>query len=373
MTCGRRRFLCLASASAALPIIAGCGPAKVPAANVPVSPFDDNATAEKVTAGLDLKGRIAVVTGCTSGIGFETMRVLAQRGAYVLGTSRSRERAEEACRQVHGVTTPLQLDLADRDSIISCANDIRSLKSPVDMLVCNAGYRGGGNERRLVDGLEMHFAVNHLGHFLLVNRVLDRLFFANQGRIVIVASRTAYTDAPEDGIRFSDLAFDHAYSDARAYGHSKLSNVLFANGLARRLRGTRITANSLHPGVINTEIDRNLNPVSQFLFGALTAVSGKSVEQGAATSCYVATSPVLGAVSGEYFEDCNAITVAGSHLHDVAMADRLWERSEELLGDNYVNHERPDWSEFKHGLRRAPPSSGDNDVRRESGMRDTDN
>jgi NAD(P)-dependent dehydrogenase (short-subunit alcohol dehydrogenase family) len=356
---GRRRFLQFATAGAALPVVGGCGPDKSRSASVPASPFDDESTADEVTEGLDLKGRIAVVTGCTSGIGFETMRVLAGRGAYVLGTSRSRQRAEDACRSVRGVTTPLQLDLADQDSIIECADDIRSLKSPIDLLICNAGYRGGGNERQLVNGLEKHFAINHLGHFLLVNRVLDRLFFANQGRIVIVASRTSYTDAPADGIKFNDLAFDHAYSDARAYGHSKLANVLFANGLARRLRGTRITANSLHPGVIDTEIDRNMNPVTQFLFGVVTAVSGKSVEQGAATSCYVATSPVLGAVSGEYFEDCNAVRISDSHLHDEAMADRLWELSELRLGEKYVNHERPDWREFHNGLRRPSPRDSD--------------
>lgn len=351
MSVDRRRFLVGGSALLGAGLVGGCGDGKSAAEGVPRSEFDDESTAEEVTEGIDLSGTIAVVTGCTSGIGFETMRVLASRGCYVVGTSRSLERAAEACRQVVGVTSPLQLDLADRESIIACADQIRSLNSPIDMLILNAGYRGGGNDQELVDGLEKHFAINHLGHFLLVNRVIDRLFFANQGRVVVVASRTAYTKAPEAGIRFDDLTLADDYSDSLAYGHSKLANVLFSYALAQRLRGTRITSNALHPGVINTEIDRNLNGFMQFMFGVLTAVSGKSVEEGAATSCFVATSPLLGSTSGAYFEDCNAVTIDEGHLEDAAMADRLWEVSVELLGDDYVTHERPVWEDFQDGVR----------------------
>ncbi|MDX1518246.1 MAG: SDR family NAD(P)-dependent oxidoreductase, partial [Woeseiaceae bacterium] len=234
-----------------MPALAACGTDKRPAPGVPRSEFDEDATAEQVTEGLDLAGKHAVVTGCTSGIGFETMRVLALRGAYVVGTSRSLERAEEACKRVVGVTSPVALDLANRDSIIDCADRIRASGKPIDMLVCNAGVRGGSGEAETVDGIERHFAINHLGHFLFVNRLLDRLYTAWQGRIVVVASRTSYTGAPEEGIRFDDLTLGDDYSDGLAYGQSKLANVLFADGLARRLVGTRITANSLHPGVIN--------------------------------------------------------------------------------------------------------------------------
>jgi NAD(P)-dependent dehydrogenase (short-subunit alcohol dehydrogenase family) len=348
----RRRLLRLAGAAAAAPLLCACGPGRDLAEDVPRSPFDADATAEEVTADLDLSGKTAVVTGCTSGLGFETMRVLALRGAYVLGTGRTLESAAAACRRVAGLTTPLQLELSDPLSIIDCAEKIRSLQSPVDMLICNAGYRGGDGERELVDGVEKHFVVNHLGHFLLVNRVLDRLFFAWQGRIVVVASRASYRDAPEDGILFDDLAMNRQYSDALGYGHSKLANVLFAHGLARRLRGTRITANSLHPGVVDTRIDRHLSRPVQWLFGTYAAVVGKTVPQGAATTCFVATSPLLGSSSGRYFEDCNAVTVDGSHLADTTMSDRLWEVSESLLKDHIVRHERPDWSQFENGVRR---------------------
>lgn len=338
----RRQFLKASAAGISLPVLAACGAEKVPAPGVPRSEFDDDATAEDVTEGLDLKGRYAVVTGCTSGIGFETMRVLALRGAWVVGTSRSLERAQEACKRIVGVTSPVALDLASRESIIECTEKIRASGKPIDMLVCNAGVRGGSGSAETVNGIERHFAINHLGHFLFVNRLLDRLYTARQGRIVVVASRTSYTGVPDEGIRFDDLTLGDDYSDGLAYGQSKLANVLFADGLARRLVGTRITANSLHPGVINTEIDRNLSRVTQFGFKVLTALTGKTIAEGAATSCFVATSPSLGATSGHYFEDCNAVTVVGSRHGDVALSDRLWETSERMLGDAVVRHTRPD-------------------------------
>lgn len=340
----RRRFLATAGAAAALPLVGACGgPDKVPAAGVPRGTFGPAATAEEVTAGIDLSGRLAVVTGCTSGIGFETMRVLAARGAYVVGTSRSLDRAAEACRRVVGVTTPVALELGEPESVVDCAAQIRSLKAPIDILVCNAGVRGGGNERVLINGVERHFAVNHLGHFLFVNRLLERLYLAWQGRIVVVASRTAYTSAPEPGIDFDNLDASRYYSDSLAYGQSKLANVLFAYELGKRLRGTRITANALHPGLIDTEIDRNLGTVTRFGFGLLASLVGKTVEEGAATGCYVATSPDLGAVSGQYFENCNAVTIAGNpHMRNDALGERLWEVSTALVGDHMDTLERPD-------------------------------
>ncbi len=343
MTISRRKFLQGGAATLAVPPLSACGGhKKLPVDGVPRSAFDEDSTAEEVTAGIDLTGKLAVVTGCTSGIGFETMRVLALRGAYVVGTSRSLERAQEACNRVVGVTSPVQLELADPDSIVRCAESIRSINSPIDILVCNAGYRGGGNDRELVNGIEKHFAINHLGHFILVNRLLDRLYLSWQGRIVIVASHTSYKDAPQSGIVFDDLKMTRKYSDSMAYGHSKLANVLFALELGKLLQGSRITANSLHPGLINTEIDRNVKPISQFAFGLLTSISGKSIEQGAATSCFVATSNLLGSTSGRYFEDCNAVNVTGdNHLTNMPMADRLWFASEELTSDYLVTPQLP--------------------------------
>lgn len=350
----RRRFLQLSGATLGATALGGCGGVeKTPTADVPRSEFDADSTAEEVTAGIDLSGRLAVVTGCTSGIGFETMRVLALRGAHVVGTSRSLERAEDACKRVPGVTSPVRLDLADLDSVVECADAIRSINAPPDMLVCNAGYLGGSGERELVNGVEKHFAINHLGHFVLVNRLLGRLYMADQARIVVVSSRAAYTRAPESGIEFDNLDGGRDYQDRRAYGHSKLANALFALQLGKLLRGTRITANALHPGVINTEIDRHMGRAMQSAFALLAALGGtRSVEQGAATSCYVATAPALGAVSGRYFEDCNAVTVAEGHLHDAAMAERLWEVSDRLTSDYLVTHTGPDYNDFEKALLR---------------------
>jgi NAD(P)-dependent dehydrogenase (short-subunit alcohol dehydrogenase family) len=342
MTVDRRKFLKLTGASMAMPAIAGCGGhERIPVDGVPRSNFDEDSTAEEVTEGMDLNGKIAVVTGCTSGIGYETMRVLALRGAYVIGTGRTVEKAQAACSSVRGKTTPVALELSDFDSVVACAESIRSLNAPIDMLICNAGMRGS-KKREQVYGLEKHFVVNHLGHFILVHNLLERLYLAWQGRVVVVGSRSAYRSAPEEGIEFGNLRAATDYSRSRAYGHSKLANVLFSLDLARRLKGTRITSNSLHPGVINTEIDRTEPGLFQVAFGLLTAVGGKSIAQGAATTCYVATSPQLGEISGQYFEDCNAVTVLGdNHMHDVMQAEKLWQVSETLTEDYLDEIETP--------------------------------
>ncbi len=342
MTIDRRQFLRAAGASLAASQLVACGRSRSPVPGIPDSGFDAEATAEAVTAGLNLKGKYAVVTGCTSGIGLETMRVLAGRGAFVVGTSRSMERAEKACKSVVGITSPARLDLGDFESVVECAEHIRGMRIPIDMLICNAGYLGGGNARELVHGVEKHFAVNHLGHYIFVNRVLDRLYIADQGRIVMTASRTAYTEAPEQGILFDDLTFSTGYSGLTAYGHSKLAIVLFSLALSKLLRGTRITTNSMHPGVIDTEIGRHFNPVMRFGLKLVAAVGGKTIEQGAATGCYLATHKSLGAVSGRYFEDCNAVIVGGvNHLYNDAMAEQLMAVSEALTADYLVEQKVP--------------------------------
>ncbi len=354
MSVDRREFLKIAGASLAVPTIPACGGHdRIPVDGVPRSSFDEDSTAEEVTEGMDLSGKMAVVTGCNSGIGYETMRVLALRGAYVIGTGRTVEKAQEACSSVIGKTSPVALELSDFDSVVACAETIRSLNSPIDILVCNAGMRGS-KDREQVYGLEKHFVVNHLGHFILVYNLLERLFLSWQGRVVVVGSRAAYSDAPEEGIEFGNLRASTNYSRSRAYGHSKLANILFSLELANMLRGTRITSNSLHPGVINTEIDRTEPELFQFAFGLLTALGGKTIAQGAATTCYVATSPQLGNISGQYFEDCNAVTVLGdNHLHDTEQATKLWQVSETLTKDYLVEIRKPEPGDFENGLRKS--------------------
>lgn len=352
----RRGFIASMSAACAGILLPGCADSeKAPELGVPRSDFGKHATAEEVTEGIDLSGKLVVVTGCTSGIGFETMRVLASRGAWVVGTSRSLERAQQACRKIVGVTTPLQLELADYSSVIDCADAIRSINKPLDILICNAGYLGSGGQRELVNGVEKHFAVNHLGHFVFFNRLAGRLYMADQARVVVVSSRAAYSSAPESGIEFQNLDAAVNYDDRRAYGQSKLANALFALQLGTLLKGTRITANALHPGVINTEIDRNMSRFAQLGFAFISRLGyGKSIEEGAATSCYLASNPVLGSTSGKFFENCNAVTIADSFVHDSAMAERLWSVSEDMTREYLVTHTGPDYNDYERaGIERA--------------------
>ncbi|MCB1698695.1 MAG: SDR family NAD(P)-dependent oxidoreductase [Halioglobus sp.] len=295
----------------------------------PISPFGADSTAEQVTAGLDLSGKTYAITGANSGLGYETMRVLALRGAHVIGIARSMDKAREACASVPGKTTPAFLDLGDFASVVSCAGEIRAMNTPLDGLICNAGIMALP-ERELVYGMEKQFVVNHLGHFILVNQLMAAVTAAPQGRFVILSS-AAHRRAPSDGIRFDDLAFANSDYDAwTAYGHSKLANALCARELARRLSGTSTTANSVHPGVINTNLGRHMPWYMQWggkLFGWAFM---KSIEEGAATQTYVATSPGLAGVNGFYFVDCNPAPGDTPQMQDDAMASRLWQLSEEL-------------------------------------------
>jgi WW domain-containing oxidoreductase len=300
---------------------------------VPVSSFGRSSTAEAVTAGLDLTGRLALVTGATSGLGLETARVLALRGAQVIVAGRTLARAEQACRSLPGGrVTPLALELEDWPGIVTAAAAVTALGRPLDILVCNAGLMTP-RELRLVNGVEQQFAVNHLGHFILCHRLLERLGDAPQGRVVVVSS-AALVFAPDAGIDFENLDGRRGYDALKMYGQSKLANALFAFALARRLAETRVTANALHPGVILTSLDRASRPLGR-LRSRLMAWRNprlKSVEAGAATQVYLATATALASVTGHYFEDCNPVVADSPHLANVALGETLWARSETLTG-----------------------------------------
>ncbi len=325
----RRQFLLAAAGTAA--VTAGCGPSEVQRPpEVPIGPFGADSTAEEVTAGIDLAGKTALVTGANSGLGFETMRVLSLRGARVIGTARTLEKAREACAKVGKLAVPAVLELTDFDSVVACAGEVQKLGAPLDMLVLNAGVMEIPTLEQ-VRGIEKHFVTNHLGHFLLAERLRAQVTAAAQGRVAIVSSGSSYRDAPENGIEFDNLSGERGYEPRRAYGQSKLANVLHARELARRFAGTTATANSLQPGVIFTNLGRYL-PWYQILGAKLFGWAFmKSVEAGAATQVYVATYPALATASGQFFRDCNPIVPPG-HLQDDAMAARLWAVSEELVG-----------------------------------------
>ena len=268
-----------------------------------------------------------MVTGATSGIGHETMRVLALRGAHVIGTGRSLEKARVACASIYGRTTPLALELTDFDGVVACAERVRELGVSLDGLICNAGVMG---LRRLeqVQGIEKQFATNHVGHFLLTRRLLDLLIAAPQGRVTVVSSYVMNWSEPS-GIEWKNLSGERLYHPDRAYGQSKLANALFAVELARRLKGTRVTANSLEPGYVETGLFRHY-PISLTGFRGLLAGKRMTVAQGAATSCYLASAPVLASVSGYHFAYCNPL-VPIPRARDPDAAERLWNTSTELL------------------------------------------
>ncbi|MEZ0471677.1 SDR family NAD(P)-dependent oxidoreductase [Luteimonas salinilitoris] len=307
----RRRFVKAALLATLAPVLARA--ADTPAA---AGGFGPQSTAEEVTRGLDLAGRTAVVTGCNSGIGFEIMRVLALRGAHVIGTARTAEKGREACGRVQGRATPAVLELTDFDSVVACATRIERMDVPVDMLVCNAGIVLG--EHQQVDGLEKQFVVNHLGHFLLTHRLLDRVREAPQGRVVVLGSGD-HRRAPPGGIQFDSLSGEGWH--ARGYSHSKLANGLFSLELARRLRGTRATSNCVSPGHVRTNILRNV--------GNGYGKNARTVHQGAATPCYVAAHPALAGASGGFYRDFEPAEQS-EHQTDAAMAARLWAVSEAL-------------------------------------------
>ena len=328
----RRQFIQSAGLTAAATTVAACGrePPERPA-GAPVGPFGRESTAEDVTRGMDLSGRTALVTGANSGLGLETARVLALRGATVICAARTEEKARGVCESLGENTTPSVFDLADWDSIVGAADLIRARGTPIDMLICNAGIMELP-ELEQVYGLERQFVVNHLGHFILVNQLLPQVLAAPQGRVVMVSSGQATRNAPPEGIQFDNLSGEKGYTPAGGYGQSKLANALCSLELSRRLQDQAATSNAIRPGVIPTNLGRHMPAWKTFALKNLGGSFTKTLGEGAATQVYVATAPALAQTSGYFFEDCNPI-IAGGFTEDREMASRLWRVSEELTAD----------------------------------------
>ena len=282
-------------------------------------------TAEVVTQGIALKGKNYLVTGSTAGLGLETVRVLAQRGARVFATGRTLEKANAARERVPGVIVPLACELSDPASIRACVASLKAEGMKLDAIITNAGIMAPP-ELKQAHGYELQFFTNHIGHFLLVTELLSEL--KDDGRVVILSS-AAHKRAPKVGIDFDNLSGLRSYAPWLAYGQSKLANLLFAKELAKRLQGTGKTANSVHPGVIKTELTRDM-PGVRVAFAIANPLVLKSIAEGAATQCYVATRPELAGVTGEYFADCNIAKPSGLG-RDSALATRLWEESERIV------------------------------------------
>lgn len=296
-------------------------------AGVPLSAFGAKSTAEEVTMGMDLTGKTVLITGGNSGLGYETMRVLAARGAHVICAARTLDKAQNACLSIRGQTTPVAIELTDFPSIVTGTDRVRALGMPIDMLILNAGIMALP-ELEQVNGMEKQFVTNHLGHFIVGNRLLPQVQAAPAGRVVVLSS-SGYQWAPPSGIEFDNLSGERDYNPNKMYGQSKLANHLYAVQLTKNMAGTTTTANSVHPGIIMTNLGRNFPQWQQTAGKLIGWTFMKSVAAGSATTCYVATAPALGKVSGYYFADCNP-EVPGGQMLNGALAARLWQVSTEL-------------------------------------------
>jgi retinol dehydrogenase 14 len=277
-----------------------------------------------------LAGRTVLVTGGTGGIGKATALGLAAMGAHVAVTGRDRARTEDAAAEI-GAAGGRQVlvfvaDLSSQSQVRRLAHEVLQLLPRIDVLVNNVG--GYWNTRHLTaDGLEHTFALNHLAPFLLTNLLLDRMKQGGPARVVTVASNAQSMGR----IDFDDLQGERSYSGARAYNQSKLANVLFTYELARRLQGTAVTANAVHPGLVSTGFGAEDPGTAQRLLVPFMRPWMRSPARGAVTSIHVASAPDLEQVTGRYF--VNSKPKRSSKLsYDVADAARLWQVSAELVG-----------------------------------------
>ncbi|KAF3432961.1 hypothetical protein FNV43_RR24063 [Rhamnella rubrinervis] len=302
------------------------------------SGFSSSSTAEEVTQGIDGTGLTAIVTGASSGIGSETSRVLALRGVHVIMGVRNmaagKDVEESIVKQVPAAKIDtMELDLSSFSSVKKFTSDFKSSGLPLNILINNAGVMATPFTLSK-DSIELQFATNHLGHFLLTELLLDNMKKTarksdKEGRIVNLSS-LAHKFPYREGIQFDSINDKSGYESLYAYGQSKLANVLHANELARCLKkdGVNITANSLHPGSIVTNLFRH-NGVFNGLVNVLSRFVLKNVQQGAATTCYVALHPQVKGMSGEYFADSN-VSEASPQARDMELAKKLWDFSKNL-------------------------------------------
>ncbi|MER7201747.1 oxidoreductase [Streptomyces sp. CB01635] len=305
------------------------------------SGFGARSSADDVLAGIDLTGRLALVTGGYSGIGAETTRALAKAGARVVVPARRVGAAQENLAGIDSVEVE-EMDLGDLDSVRSFAERFLATGRPLDIVIDSAGIMACP-ETRVGPGWEAQFATNHLGHFALINRLWPALE-PGGARVVSVSS----TGHHASGIRWDDVHWRHGYDKWEAYGQAKTANALFAVELDRRGQGLGVRAFSLHPGGILTPLQRHL-PRQEMVERGWIDEDGnllhpdafKTPQQGAATQVWAATSPQLDGMGGVYLEDCDIAEPApadGSRVGvkewatDPEQAARLWALSAELTG-----------------------------------------
>ena len=316
--------------------------------------FGALSTAEEVLSGIDLHGKRVLVTGVSAGIGVETAYALASRGATVFGAARDLAKAEAAIIEVQkdvppsGSITLVELDLASLASVRACADRLAS-QAPFDLIIANAGLMGPPLGRT-AEGFETQFGTNHLGHFLLVNRLAPHI--RPDGRVVVLAS-SAHHIANVD---LDDPNFEQTeYTPYLGYGRSKTANILFAVEFDRRHRSRGIRATAVHPGGVETELSRYMDPATrEAQRKALDNADPKNrmlirknPAQGAATSVWAGVYAPADEVGGRYCEDCHVgETLPGpaaspmgpgvaAYALDPASAAALWAKSEQLVGERF--------------------------------------
>jgi NAD(P)-dependent dehydrogenase (short-subunit alcohol dehydrogenase family) len=309
------------------------------------SGFGAASTASEVLAGIDLSGKLAIVTGGYSGLGLETTRALTAAGAHVVVPARRPDSAREALEGSEGVEID-ELDLADLESVRGFAERFLASGRSIDLMIDNAAVMACP-ETRVGLGWEAQFAINHLGHFALVNRLWPAIAAGGGGRVVAVSSG----GHRYSGIRWDDVQFEHGYDKWQAYGQAKSANALFAVHLDKLGRDSGVRAFTVHPGGILTPLQRHV-PKQEMVDlgwideeGNLLNASFKTPEQGAATQVWAATSPQLDDMGGVYCEDCDIAepfsatdtTATGGvrgYAVDPDQAARLWTLSADLTGVN---------------------------------------
>ncbi len=310
------------------------------------SGFGRMTSAAQAISGIDLSGKIAVVTGGASGIGLETARALQSAGAEVIVPARDVSKATGALKAAGIAASVVSLDLADLASVYECAAEINDAHDKIDILINNAGIMACP-EQRVGPGWEMQFATNYIGHFVLTKELMPYLLNAGGARVICLSS-TAHKRA---GVDFDDIHFEKKpYDKWEAYGQSKTADALFAVELSRRRNADGVKAFSVHPGGIMTPLQRHLEREEMIAlgwideYGALSEQARsvfKTPEQGAATSIWAATSPVLDDRGGEYCEDCDIAAMADEHTPrwsgvapwavDEAAAAKLWNVTEDMV------------------------------------------
>jgi NAD(P)-dependent dehydrogenase (short-subunit alcohol dehydrogenase family) len=307
-------------------------------ASLPRNRFGKHTTAEQALRDNSLAGKVAVVTGAGAGLGAETARVLALGGARVVMAVRNVPAGESVARGLRAVLPAsaalevMPLDLADTRSIRAFARDLQARHPALHLLIDNAGVMATPLGRT-ADGFETQMGINHLGHFLLTTLLLERLRASAPARVVVLAS-AAHRRGSREGVLAtldSDPHYDRRkYQPFVAYGDSKLANIVFARALARRLAGSGVTAVSVHPGVIPTQLSKHLG-IGGAIYRAVGPLFQKSVAQGAATTIFAATAPELTeAHAGIYLADCNEAEPRPFAL-DPDLAERTWTLSEAAL------------------------------------------